>query len=90
MFNKIRKDLQEYSDNAVRKDSTVEELCRIGKVTAINPGKTYDLQGTDGDATYSSISNSVPRVKWSVGQWVMFEFNGLDWAITGIAPHAGD
>ena len=89
MHSNMRRELEEYANNATRKEAQFTEGSKIGKVTAINSGQRYDVQGTDQDATYEFIPNMVPRVKWKVGQWVTLEHNGITWQIVGASPVSG-
>lgn len=80
--------MSSYVNDTIKKRAYEMQASRIGKITVVKSGQRYDIETADGDRTFEDIPNTVPGIKWRVGQWVVMEYSGLGFAIVGSSPTA--
>lgn len=78
-----------FTANLVRKQAVTNCGSTVGQITAISSDLRYDIQGTDNDATYLYVYNSLLNVTWNLGDWVTIQWTGVDYAIVGTSPVSG-
>lgn len=78
--------IHDHIQESIKKRAYETQASRIAVITALKPGKRYDIKTADGDRTFQDVPNTVPDWDWHVGQWVTFEFSGTGYAIIGSAP----
>jgi hypothetical protein len=86
MDKNTHQEIVNYIQEAIKRRAQTTRAAKIGQIKTVQPGKRYNILTPDGDHLWESVPNSVPNITWKEGQWVTFEFNGQDWAITGTSP----